>query len=212
MRPIRVLIADDHPMLLEALAAELRRQRMDVVGEIEHAGEILPAFERTLPDIAVLDIAFAEATRGLDVAAEILGRHPAARIVFYSQYDSGELIRAAYRAGCLAFVPKNRAKDVLVDAIRRAHGEPRRPHLLPDIAEALALMDLGRADSERAALTDREKQVFRMIAQGLSSAEISLRLSLSAKTVSSITQAVKAKLGVTRSVDIARLAAKQGIV
>lgn len=101
---------------------------------------------------------------------------------------------------------------MLIDAIKQVHAGHARVHLLPEIAERLAILGLGIDDSPRAKLEPRELEVFRMIAQGQTTHQIGEALSLSPKTISAITQTIKSKLGVQRSVDIARLAVKHRII
>ena len=212
MTQLRALIADDHPLIVEGLTLSLGKHDIEVVGQAATIDEVIPVFEQCRPDVVVLDVAFGQATTGLDVARTLLDKHSDAKIVFYSQFDQDEIIRAAYRLGGRGFVTKSRTTDVLIDAIKQVHAGVNRVHLLPEIAERLAILGLGIDDSPRAKLDARELDVFRMIAQGQTTHQIGEALSLSPKTISAIAQTIKSKLGVQRSVDIARLAVKHRII
>jgi two-component system, NarL family, invasion response regulator UvrY len=212
MTQLRALIADDHPLIIEGLTLSLGKHDIEVVGQAATIDEVIPVFEQCRPDVVVLDVAFGQATTGLDVARLLLDKHSDAKIIFYSQFDQDEIIRAAYRLGGRGFVTKNKTTDVLIDAIKQVHAGMNRVHLLPEIAERLAILGLGMDDSPRAKLEARELDVFRMIAQGQTTHQIGEALSLSPKTISGITQTIKSKLGVQRSVDMARLAVKHRII
>jgi two-component system invasion response regulator UvrY len=206
MKPIRVLIADDHPLIMVGLTSALEGRDIKVAACVTEANEVVSNYSESKPDVVVLDIRFGAGPTGFDVAADLLRRFPAARIVFYSQFDQDETIAEAYRIGGRAFVPKNAAPTVLADAIKKAHaGEI---YFLPKIAERLALIGLKADESPQSRLEPRELEVFRMMAQGLTNAEIAEKLHVTARTVSAISSAVKDKLGLSRQAEITLLAVK----
>jgi two-component system, NarL family, invasion response regulator UvrY len=209
-RPIRALIADDHPLIIEGLTMALGRQDIEVVAQATSGSQIVDAFAASTPDVVVLDLRFGEGQTGLDVAKALVQRYPAARIVFYSQFDQDEVVREAYRAGALGFVPKSKPTEVLAEALRHVHSG--KTHFIPEIAERLALMHLGHDDSPRTRLDARELEVFKRIALGQTNLQIAEDMGLSAKTVSNTSQAVKDKLGMHRPADLTRLAVKHGVI
>ncbi|HET9644726.1 MAG TPA: response regulator transcription factor, partial [Burkholderiaceae bacterium] len=95
MKPIRVLISDDHPMIIEGLTSTLKRDGVQRVGQAMRTAEVVPEFEKCHPDVVVIDIRYGEERSGFDVARELLTRHPEARIVFYSQFEQDDLIKEA---------------------------------------------------------------------------------------------------------------------
>ena len=210
MATIKVLLADDHPLILEGLRAALSKRGMKVVGEVGSAGEVLGRFKQTRPDVLVLDLRFGPGATGLDVARELLGEQPDARVVFYSQFDQDEVIRDAYRLGAAAFVTKNQAPDVLAQAITDA--AQGKTFFIPAIAERLALLGVRGDDSPRAKLDAREAQVFVQLANGFTNNEIAERMSLSAKTIGVIAQTIREKLGVQRAAEMTRLAVRYGMI
>lgn len=210
MPAIKVLLADDHPLILEGLRTVLTKQGMKVVGEVMSVGDIVPRVKQLRPDVAVLDVRFGPGPTGLDVARDLLSQQPGARVVFYSQFDQDEVIRDAYRLGGAAFVTKNQPPEVLFEAITAA--AQGRTFFPPAIAERLAVLGLHGDDSPRARLDPRELEVFLHLANGLNNNEIAERMGLSSKTIGMVGQTVREKLGVQRAADLTRLAVRHGMI
>lgn len=211
MATIKVLLADDHPLILEGLRAALVKRGMRVVGEAVSADEVMGRFRQCRPDVLVLDLRFGQGgAAGLDVARSVLSKEPGARIVFYSQFDQDQVIREAYRLGASAYVTKNQPPDVLAQAITEA--AQGKTYFVPAIAERLALLGVRGDQSPRARLDAREAEVFVQLASGLTNNEIAARMSLSSKTIGVIAQAVREKLGVQRTAEMTRLAVRYGMI
>jgi two-component system invasion response regulator UvrY len=209
-RPARVLIADDHPLIVVGLTTALGDLGIEVVDHVETAGEVVRKYEEVAPDVLILDIRFGEGPTGLDVARELLQKFPDARIVFYSQFDQDETISEAYRLGGAAFIPKNTAPALLAEAVMRVNDG--HTYFLKDIAERLALIGVRRDESPQSRLEARELEVFKLMALGLTNAEIAEKMHLSPKTISTTSQTVKEKLGVQRQADITKLAVKHLLI
>jgi two-component system, NarL family, invasion response regulator UvrY len=207
---IRVLVVDDHPLIVEGLTSNFPKFGIDVVADAASTSELLVRYAECNPDVVVLDIGFGHTTTGLDVAHELLSQHPQARIVFYSQHDQDDLISEVYRLGGFGFVSKLLTTSDLAEAVSKAH--QGKVNFRPEIAERLALLSVRGDNSPRAKLNKRELEVFCAIANGRTQAEIAEELDLSVKTIGLINQAIKDKLGVQRPADIARLAVKYRIV
>jgi two-component system, NarL family, invasion response regulator UvrY len=207
---IKVLLADDHPLILEGLRAALTKRGMRVVGETESADEVMGRFRQCRPDVLVLDLRFGQGATGLDVARHLLSKEPEARIVFYSQFDQDEVIREAYRVGASAYITKNQPPDVLAQAITEA--ARGKTYFVPAIAERLALLGVHGDESPRARLDPREAKVFVQLANGLTNNEIAAQMSLSSKTIGVIAQAIRDKLGVQRAAEMTRLAVRYGMI
>ncbi len=185
-------------------------QGLNVAGHVSEAALVVPRFMEDRPDVLVLDVRFGPGATGLDVARELFAVHPQARVVFYSQFDQDEIIREAYRVGAAAFITKNTAPEQLAKAIHAAHrGET---FFLPPIAERMALLGVRGDTSPRAKLEPREVEVFKQMAEGATNVEIAERMKLSLKTISTISQLIKEKLGVHRAAEITRLALKYGMI
>ena len=207
---IRVLLADDHPIVMTGFAMSLSSLGMDVVGQAKTPDEASAMYVELKPDVLVLDIRFGTELTGLDAARGILAQFPAARIVFLSQFDQDSLIKETYRIGARAFVTKDCDPADLATAVRHAHAD--KLYFLPQIAERLANLSVRGDVSPQSQLDARGLEIFKLMAEGLTNAEIAEKLNLSAKTISNISQAVKEKLGVHRQAYITRLAVKHGLI
>lgn len=210
MKKIRVLLADDHPIVMTGFAMSLEGQGLEVVGQARSPEEALAQFRQLQPDVSVLDIRFGDQLTGLDVAKQMLAHTPSAAIVFLSQFDQDSLIKETYRIGGRAFMTKDCDPADLAAAVRRAHeGEL---YFLPHIAERLANLSVRGDLSPQSQLDERALEIFTLMAAGLTNAEIAEKLDVSTKTISNISQAVKEKLGVHRPAYITRLAVKHGLI
>lgn len=207
---IRVMLADDHPIVMTGFAMSLAGQGMDVVGQAKTPDEAVAMYEEHKPDVAVLDIRFGTGLTGLDAAQNILKTDPHAKIVFLSQFDQDSLIKETYRLGAHAFVTKDCDPDDLAEAVRHAHqGKLFFP---TQIAERLASIAVRGDVSPQSQLDERSLEIFKLMAEGLTNTEIAERLNLSTKTISNISQSVKEKLGVHRQAYITKLAVKHGLI
>jgi two-component system invasion response regulator UvrY len=210
MTKIRVMLADDHPIVMTGFAMSLAGQGLDVVAQARTPEEALAQYAQHKPDVIVLDIRFGEQLTGLDVARQILAQTPSAAIVFLSQFDQDSLIKETYRIGGRAFMTKDCDPTDLAAAVRRAHdGEL---YFLPHVAERLANLSVRGDTSPQSQLDERALEIFTLMAEGLTNAEIAEKLDVSTKTISNISQAVKEKLGVHRPAYITRLAVKHGLI
>ncbi|GJI89887.1 DNA-binding response regulator [Rugamonas sp. R1(2021)] len=204
------MLADDHPIVMTGFAMSLTGQGLDVVAQARTPEEALEQHKRLAPDVIVLDIRFGDQLTGLDVAKQILAQAPSAAIVFLSQFDQDSLIKETYRLGGRAFMTKDCDPADLAAAVRRAHeGEL---YFLPHIAERLANLSVRGDASPQSQLDERALEIFTLMAEGLTNAEIAEKLDVSTKTISNISQAVKEKLGVHRPAYITRLAVKHGLI
>ena len=210
MTKIRVLIADDHPLIIEGLTTVLARHDIDVVATATSVEEVEATFHASSPDVLVLDVRFGGKISGLDIARKVLSETPGARILFYSQFDQIELLREAYRIGALGFITKSTASSVLADAIRQVHAG--KTFFLPAIAERLAMANVHGNESPANKLEPRELEIFRRMAAGKTNVEIAEELTLSPKTISNASQSIKEKLGVSRPADITLLAVKHQLI
>lgn len=197
---IRVVIAEDQVMVLGALSALLSIERdIEVVGRAATGGEALDLVKAAMPDVLVTDIEMPEMT-GLDLAAAIRAAGLSTRVVMLTTFARPGYLRRALDAGVSAYLLKDSPSDRLAEAIRRVAGGGRviDPHLAAD------------AWSEADPLTDRERQVLRLAADGLSSADIAASLSLSEGTVRNYLSEAISKLGAKNRVEAANLARARG--
>ncbi|MFZ6643871.1 response regulator [Undibacterium sp. TC4M20W] len=207
---IRVLLADDHPIVMTGFAMSLGSLGITVLGQARTPQEAFEQYAALKPDVVILDIRFGADLTGLDAARDILAQFADAKIIFLSQFDQDALIKEAYRLGAKAFVTKDCDPADLATAVQRAHqGEL---YFLPQIAERLANLSVRGDESPQSLLNERDLEIFKLMAEGLTNAEIAERLDLSLKTISNVSQAIKEKLGVHRPAYITKLAVKHGLI
>ncbi|TAL23016.1 MAG: response regulator transcription factor [Aquabacterium sp.] len=210
MRTTSVMIADDHPLIVEGLSSVLARHKLKVVGSASDAAAVLDTYAELQPDVLVLDLRFGDGISGLDVLRDLLARSPDARVVVYTQFDQDTVVREAYKRGAKAYVTKSTDPAELARAIAQVHqGETV---FMPGIAERLALLSVRGDESPLGKLQPREVEVFKLMAQGLTNVEIAERMNLSPKTISTTSQSIKDHLGIHRPADITLLAVKSGLI
>jgi len=210
MNKIKVLLADDHPVVMGGFAMALGGFGIDVVGQARTPTEAVDAYQALAPDVAILDIRFGEQLTGMDAAREILAKAPKANIVFLTQFDQDALVKEAYRIGARALVTKDCDPSELATAVQ--HAAQGKLYFMPAIAERLASLSVLGEQSPQALLDERSLEIFKLMAEGLTNAEIADRLGVSSKTISNSSQAIKDKLGVERAADITRLAVRHGVL
>jgi two-component system, NarL family, response regulator NreC len=210
---IKVLIADDHAILREGVKALLRlAEDLEVVGE---AGDGRQAIERVRaldPDVVLMDIAM-PGLGGLEAALELKKEGARARVLILSQYEDREYVRRLLKAGVAGYVLKKSAGTDLAAAIRAVH----RGGLVLDPEVARAAMEeaspaaSGSADPYES-LTDREKQVLKLVAEGKSNKEVAELLGISVKTAMSHRERMMEKLQLHNRTELVRYALKVGVI
>jgi DNA-binding NarL/FixJ family response regulator len=209
---IRVVIADDHAILREGVRALLSAAPdIEVVGQAADGREAIEVCRRLDPDVVLMDIAM-PGLGGLEAALELRKEGSRARVLVLSQYEDPEYVRRLLKAGVAGYVLKKSAGTDLVGAIRAAH----RGGLVldPEVARtAMADSDPTRAGGDPyEALTDREKQVFRLVAEGRSNKEVAEVLGISVKTAMSHREHMMEKLHLHNRTELVRLALKLGVI
>jgi DNA-binding NarL/FixJ family response regulator len=207
---IRVLLADDHPVV-RAGYQRLLDQAGDirVVAEAGDADAGYAAFTTHAPDVLVTDLSMPEGG-GLALIRRVLQRDAIARILVFTMHDSALLVRRALDAGARGFLTKAGAPASLVDAVRALHAGRR--YLGPELPAVLLQRDPQDEGERLAALSGREFEIFRLLASGCSAAECAQVLKLSAKTVSNHQTMIKDKLGVATSAALAHLALRHRLI
>lgn len=197
---IRVLIAEDQGMVLGALAALLELETdIEVVGRAGDGQEALDLAGTLRPDVVLTDIEMPRMT-GLELAAELKRRGSPARVVILTTFARSGYLRRALDAGASGYLLKDSPADRLAEAVRRVHAGLRS--IDPELAAA--------AWDEADPLTDRERQVLRLAAEGHPGARIAAELHLSEGTVRNYLSEAISKLGAENRVEAARIARQKG--
>ena len=203
----RILMADDHLMLLEAFRALLEPE-FEVVGTVTDGRMLLEEFSRLHPDVVLIDVAM-PLLNGLDAARHLKARRPSVKLIFLTMNPSPDLAGAALRLGASGYVLKSSAVQELRQAIHEALRD--RSYITPLITRD-AVSSLIEQRSERNELTIREREVLQLLAEGRSMKEVGAILDLTPRTVAFHKYRMMAKLRVKTSAELVQFAVKQGMV
>jgi len=215
MARIRVLLVDDHAILRDGLRALLSlHEDIQVVGEAADGREAIEKVRTLTPDVVLMDIAM-PGLGGLEATVEIRRASPATRVLILTQHDNKEYIYPILKAGAAGYVPKKAAGAELIAGIRAVHGGDAYLH--PSIARAVVDGYVGREPQARSEdrydrLSDRERQVLKLVADGLSNQEIADVLCLSVKTIMGYRANVMEKLGIHSRTELVKYAIRKGLV
>lgn len=205
--PIKLLLADDHPVVRAGLRAVLEAEPdFRVVGEASSADEAVSATERSDVDVVLMDLRFGSGMHGADATAAITARERAPRVLVLTTYDTEEDILAAVESGAAGYLLKDAPPDELAGAVRDAAAG--RSALAPAIAARL----LNRMRTPDSTLSRREIEVLNLVARGDSNAEISKQLFLSQATVKSHLVHIYGKLGVASRTAAVAAARERGLI
>ena len=207
---VRVMVVDDHPMWRDAVEGDLSRAGYDVVAVAADGREALARFAATQPDVVVLDLQI-PAPDGVAVTSAIIAERPRTRVLVLSASGEQDDVLAAVTAGATGYLVKSASREELLAAVARvAAGEPV-------FTAGLAGLVLGEfqrrssAASDEPRLTERETEVLRMVAKGISYRAIAERLVLSHRTVQNHVQNVLRKLQMHNRVELTRYAIQRGL-
>ncbi len=208
MEIIRVLLADDHPVVRLGIKTELDgADGIEVVGEASSGDEALRLVEELRPDILVLDVVM-PGMDGVEATRLLRERHPDLRILALSAYDENECVFGILKAGAIGYVLKEEALETIVKAIRVAcRGET---WLSPKVAEKVKRRAIG--EKEGVPLTERELEVLRLMAKGWRNRQIAKGLSISEGTVKNHVTNIYGKLGIHSRAEVVAWAWQQGLV
>ena len=210
---VRVMVVDDHPMWRDAVERDLQDAGFDVVGVAASGSEALARFPACRPHVLVLDLQI-PAPGGVEVTAEMLRQDPSARVLILSASGEQDDVLDAVKAGATGYLVKSASRGELLDAVRRvARGDtvftPGLAGLV--LGEFRRLAEPHRAEPDQPTLTDRETEVLRMVAKGLSYKQIAERLVISHRTVQNHVQNTLRKLQLHNRVQLVRYAIEHGL-
>lgn len=205
---IRVLVADDHPMLREGLVAVLSTQPdFEVVGEAADGEEVVRLARRLEPDVILLDLEMPN-TDGVAALERLKESGAEARTVVFTAYDTDERIVGALRAGAKGYLLKGASRQEIFEAIRTVHSGGS---LLGSSVTNTLLRHVER-DEGPDALTPRELEVLRLVAEGLSNREAAARLFVTERTVKFHVSSLLHKLGAGNRTEAVRVAVRRGLI
>jgi two-component system response regulator NreC len=214
MAKIRVLVADDHTMVRKGLCSLLEaKPDIEVVGEAEDGREAVEKVEALLPDVVLMDITMPR-LNGLEATRQIKRLFPKVKIVALTMYTNEEYIQQFLQAGASGYVVKQAAPAELISAIQAVYRGDS--FLSPLISKTVIDEYLKRtepaASAEQAKLTDREREVLQLIAEGCSNRDIAQKLQISIKTAGVHRTNLMEKIGIHNVTDLVKYALRKGII
>lgn len=215
MAKIKVLIADDHTIVREGIRMILAlHEDIEVVGEAADGSEAIKQADKLSPDVILMDIAM-PGLGGLEATVEILKRSPQSKVLVLTQYDDTEYIYRFLKAGAVGYVLKKAVGSDLVSAIRVV--SQGKSFLDPSVADRvikgfLQKPEVAKDEVFYDSLSDREKQVIKLIAEGYTMQQIADALYLSIKTVMTHRTNLMEKLGIHNRTELIKYAIRKGLV
>ena len=215
MPKIRVLVVDDHAVVRDGLCALLRlTPDIEVVGEAGNGREALEMVKKLLPDVVLMDIAM-PIMGGLEATRRICKEFPGTKVLALTQYDDREYVFPVIEAGAAGFVSKTAASSEVATGIRSIYRGDS--YLSPSVARLLVEdyqqgTTIKRGHDPYGELTDREREILKLLAEGHTTQEIAKMLAISPKTVDGHKTNLMAKLDLHNRADLIKYALRKGII
>jgi DNA-binding NarL/FixJ family response regulator len=209
--PIRILVADDHPIVRDGLIAILGTQPdFEVVGRAGDGEESLREVQRTQPDVLLLDLEM-PVLDGVETLRRLRDSGAGTRVIVFTAFDTDERIVAAVQAGAQGYLLKGAPREDIFNAVRVVHAGGS---LLQPVVASKLLRQVVAGDNQPRpdALTPREKNVLQLLAQGLQNKEIALELVITERTVKFYVSSILSKLGAGNRTEAVTMAVQRGLV
>jgi DNA-binding NarL/FixJ family response regulator len=210
MPRVRILVADDHTLFC-SLLKDLLEPEYEVVGTVSNGRDLLKAAASLRPDVALVDISM-PALNGLDAGRRLKQDNPRIKLIYLTMNNNVEYAREALEAGASAFVLKNSQSAEFLHAIRDALKGVS--YLAPEIRQAMSetFVRDPKAVNRPQHLTDRQREVLQMLAEGRSLREIAATLQISYRTVRFHKVRIMEELGISKNAELVKYAMKHGII
>jgi len=212
---IRVVIADDHPLVRDGLRFSIERSGLDIqiMGECANGQEVLDHADQFPADVYILDITM-PVLNGLETARQLILSHPSLKVIMLSLHCTQALVEESLAIGVRGYLTKETASRSVAEAVMEVYAG--RVFFSPDIAEIIVNRFVKGAALRQTpggpnALTVQERKILQLVAEGLTYKDIAVRLNLSNNTVHTHRKNLMSKLNIHRQADLVRYAIKEGI-
>ncbi len=211
---IRVLIADDHHIIRDGVRGMVQSRGWTVCGEAENGRQAVALAAELHPSVAVLDLTMPE-LNGLDATRQIRKVSPATGVLIFSGHQSEDVIRQVFEAGARSYLLKTDRRDVILDAIEAVANN--RSYFTPFVGDVMFSSMLNRTkpatqEEQQGRLTDREREIVQLLAEGRSNKEVGTLLGISVKTAETHRAAVMRKLGLETFSHLVRYAIRNNLI
>ena len=210
---VRIVLADDHQIMRDGLAALLEKQReMEVLGQASDGRQVVQAARDLRPDVVIMDVSM-PGMNGIEATRRITAELPQVKILCLSFQSDKRLVLAVLEAGASGYLLKDCAFDELVTAIRTvmANQTYLSPAIAGTVVDGYKALHPEAQPSAFTQLTEREREIVQLLAEGLSTKEIAVRLQLSVKTVGTHREHLMAKLHLHSLAELTKYAIKEGL-
>lgn len=218
MAKIKVLLVDDHQIVRDGIFALLiKEDDIEIVGEAGNGDELFEKLKFVKPDIIILDISLPKMS-GIEIAGILRKDFPEIRIIVFSSYTDEETIFKSIRAGAKGFLPKDSMRDDLVEAIKKVHlgfeylSEKIPNTILMDYIKKSGSTEDKYNNTKLGNLTKREREILKLVADGLSYKEIGAELFISVRTVETHKNNILQKLELKSTIDLVKFAIKNDLI
>jgi DNA-binding NarL/FixJ family response regulator len=218
MNKIKVLLVDDHQIVRDGIFALLiKEHQIEIVGEAANGDELFEKLDYISPHIIILDISLPKMS-GIEIAGILTKDYPKIKIIVFSSYTDEETIFKSIRAGAKGFLPKDSMREDLVDAIKKVHQgfeylSDKIPNtILMDYIKKTGSQEEKFNNSKLSVLTKREREILKLIAEGMSYKEIGKDLFISVRTVETHKNNIIQKLELKSTIDLVKFAIKNDLI
>jgi two-component system nitrate/nitrite response regulator NarL len=205
---INIMIADDHKMIIDGLTSMLATEAgVKVTAEASSGRELLEKMQYSPVDIILMDINMPELD-GIEATRKVKAKYPAVRILVISMYNNPEFIRSLLEAGASGYILKNTGKDELMEAIRQVHAGHN--YYGKEVTKVMMESLRGSSPNSNFSLTNREKEVLKLIVEECTTSEIAERLFISTHTVETHRKNLLSKLNLKNTAGLVKYAIEKG--
>ena len=209
MTPIRILLADDHTLLRQGLRRILEAEpELEIAAEAASGLEAVELARQLQPDVVLIDIGMPE-LNGIEATAQILRHSPRSAVLILSMHKDERYVRRAVRVGARGYLLKDTLDEDLIQAIRQVQ---QGRHVFSPVLVGLVDGETAAVEDRYELLTDRERQVYQLLAEGNSNKDVAGRLHLSLHTVETHRMRIMEKLDVHTSAELVLSAVRRGLV
>ncbi|MBI5057833.1 MAG: response regulator transcription factor [Nitrospirae bacterium] len=213
MKKTRILLVDDHKILRDGIRSLLKEyQDMQVVGEAADGRTALQLVKELSPDIVIMDISMPD-LNGIDATRKIIADHPGVKVMALSMHYDKHFVSEIFKAGASGYLLKECAFDEMAQAIRVVMDNKTyiNPQIASLVVESLVTNTQRTNHQAFSLLTEREREVLQLIAEGRSTKQIAAHLSVSTKTIESHRRQVMGKLNIRNVADLTKYAIREGL-
>ena len=207
---IRIMLVDDHAVVRAGVRRLIEQDgRFLVVAEADSGESAYQQYGVCLPDIVIIDLSM-PGMGGMEAISRIIARYPSAKLLVLSMHENEAFASQALKAGAKGYLSKNGLAEELINALE--HIAIGQIYINASMTQKIAQQFLTNENNLLQQLSTREFEIFRMLAEGIDSAEIGKKLNISGKTVANYQTTIKQKLSINNSVELVRLAIRSGLI